>query len=646
MIVPARLKPLLLIPLLSLLYVKMHWMGSDMALYFLPVDDSTQNSVAVKNNNRVDGSNVHEGNEPFHNESIHKGDPVEHQRQSANSQNNVSERVLINEEKAETRNSDISQSAKGDEPTAIDEEKTKNKENDRGAWESLWRHRISSLSDKTKDTSIEERQRLWQPLLDQPPNSNVTHQFAAISELFAAFPPPKDSISLYNTDAYNSLISSILQAHKEGRNFTIVASGGSATAGGGWISVRQEQRYYSKFAGYLNELLPSHQTSNPTVQWIGQGHGFRNSLHTAIFFDSFIPLDTDLLLWEFSINDAITSLNDDELIARSARENLLPWLYQVKRMKQPSKVILIYKWDAEFKVDEKTNRTICRAFDANGSLARQFDFVVGHIHMGNYINELGISECKIYESCPLLRDRCHVTEIGHAAIAFLLINFMNPNRLPSQPQAQDSFIGDSTTDYQWSCGNETEAKLVLKQVMTTMVNSSVEWRSPLGAWTLELPVVDGQVTPRRLEPGPAIGDRNYVGKQDPLRQDRQSTTSLYRCGVNESNSFSLVAPLEPMADVRVVLLTFRIRPVLNTKGIEFRLNGSNMTTNGELVPLQSTIRSSIMNDWRCSLPYPWGNSLDVYVYIFREPQPLVHSIELCTPKKFTRRPQVQSLAFW
>ncbi|CAJ1959834.1 unnamed protein product [Cylindrotheca closterium] len=550
----------------------------------------------------------------LHNDSIQKLFELEYQDQSKNQENNVSDPMMVDE-----------------------------KESDRSLWESLWRHYVpADATNGTKEVPIEERQRLWQPLLD----SNEATQFA-MSDLYAAFPLPQgDTVQRYNEDAYRRLISSILQAQKEGRNFTIVASGGSSTAGGAKPAISQEDRYYSKFAEYLNVLLASNQMQHvpPIIQWVGQGHGFRNSLHTAIFFENFIPADTDLLIWEFSINDVTLSIVDHDLIMTIAKDNFLARLTQVKMMKRPPKVLLIYKWENMFPHDEKTNNVISRAFDAHGTVARKFDFVVGHVHMGSYIDKLKMPECNEYESCPFLADYTHINKLGHLATAFLLLNLMDPRRLDSSSDPNESNL--DSANYEWDCGEETEVKRVLKQTMTTSNNFTTEWRPPLGAWTSELPIFN-QVTQRSLQTGSRMGKFNLIGKQDPLREDRQRATPLYKCNVNESSSFSLRAPLEPMRNVRLVLLTVRIRPVLNTKGIDFRLNRSNITTKGELVPLRAYIRSSIMdNEWRCGLVVPWGDTVDIYVYIFEEPQQLVHSIELCTPKKFTRRPQVQSLAFW
>lgn len=504
-------------------------------------------------------------------------------------------------------------------------------QNDLSEWKRFWNHSIAFT--KTTDMTLGERQRLWKQLEGQTEASTKLFQ-----DLFEAFPIPKDSISLYNYDAANELIATLLQAQRDGRNFTVVASGGSATAGGGNPSVPQELRYYSILTGYLNAILSSsNRNEKPTVKWIGQGHGFRNSLHTAIFFDSFIPSDTDLLIWEFSINDPSIALKKHELILRSARDNLLTWLTRVKRMQNPPKVLLIYQWDPPFHRDN-TTKIASRTFDAHANLARKFDFVVGHVHMAKYIDELEIPNCQTYNRCPILSDHCHISKTGHIATAFLLLNLLNPTM--THEFLASTEIDDDDDSYEWSCGVETKAKRILKEVMTT---SSKEWRPPAGSWTHELPLY----AQGRLIVGPRKGNTHPLGYEDPVRQDRQLATSIYMCdNANQLGSFSVITPLEPLTNVRVVIMTFKNQDLMQTESFRVRLNGSNETTNGELVPVRVKRRAETFAQWQCHVACPWGDSVDVYVYIFEAMQSTVSSMELCTPTIPVPKPKIQSVAFW
>jgi hypothetical protein len=308
-------------------------------------------------------------------------------------------------------------------------------------------------------------------------------------------------------------------------------------------------------------------------------------------------------------------------------------------MTNPPKVILIYKWDPPFHRDTATQKIVSRAFDAHGAMARQFKFVVGHVHLAAYIDELQIRNCQGNNKCPILSDHCHIGKIGHMATAFLLLNFLNPSKV-SEVLPSTADVNIDHANYEWSCGVETDAKRILKEVTTT---ASKEWRAPLGTWTLELPLH----APGRLVDGPRMGNPHPVGAEDPVRSDRQRATSIYMCdNANEVGSFSVVASLEPLRNARVVLLTFRNHDLMDTDSFQVRLNGSSERTKGVLVPVRVKRSADIQEEWRCHFSCPWSHSADVYVYVFDEPQAAVHSMELCTPTIPIPKPKVQSVVFW
>lgn len=60
-----------------------------------------------------------------------------------------------------------------------------------------------------------------------------------------------------------------------------------------------------------------------------------------------------------------------------------------------------------------------------------------------------------------------------------------------------------------------------------------------------------------------------------------------------------------------------------------RLNGSNEITKGGLVPVGVRRNKEFYDQWRCHLSCSWGQSVDVYEYVFEEPQATVHSMDLC-----------------
>lgn len=88
-------------------------------------------------------------------------------------------------------------------------------------WATLWRDSIPEDINTKPDVSLTERAKRWKQLSDQTQASTKHMQ-----DLFASFPLPEDSIVVYNQDPYQELISNLVQAQNEDRNFTIVANGG------------------------------------------------------------------------------------------------------------------------------------------------------------------------------------------------------------------------------------------------------------------------------------------------------------------------------------------------------------------------------------------------------------------------------------
>ncbi|CAJ1959819.1 unnamed protein product [Cylindrotheca closterium] len=541
--------------------------------------------------------------------------------------------------------------------SSFEEEEKEPQDGHSTVWLRIWGSHIAAVDpNEDDDFSIGDNKGLWQRLSSNETSSTLSSKSILI-DLFAAFPRPKqqNSAAVYNKDAYDSLISKLVKSRKQGRNFTIVASGGSTTCGAAkdQPAIPQGERYYSRLAGYLNALLTDYQDDDSTrqqtatVQWIGQGHGARTSLHTAIFFDSFIPVDTDLLLWEFSINDAIDWFGGDpELFRKSLQSDLLVWLEEVSRMKRPAMVMLIYYWNTPYHQNAAANEIVGQAFEAHASIAKEYDFVVGHVNLGSFIDEVYFPGCTRWETCPLLSDKHHASRLGHVLTAYLLLNLLNPSKellLPPGTKEDDDTRSESSI-YEWNCGVETDAKQILKQVLTA---PTIGWKSPLGAWTLDLPAYD-QMTSRQLVAGPRLGDIDLVDKADPIRQDRKRCTTLEYCG-NGGTYFSVIAPIEPMESVQAVLLVLKKhQTVLDTTDVNVILNDSNVTTNGQLVAMRTEKDPSIFRKWPCHFSGGWSSFADTYWYIFEKPQSAVNSMALCIPSnaRIITPPKIQAVAFW
>jgi len=128
----------------------------------------------------------------------------------------------------------------------------------------------------------------------------------------------------------------------------------------------------------------------------------------------FVP-GTDILIWEFAINDcAKTKTFDNKTAEIEMRNILLTWLEQVSRIQpKPPIVILAYLWSNQFRIDSDS-QVYNLAFDTQIEVAKEFDFVVGHINMASYLKELDFGP----ESGRwfFVADANHPTAFGHTAV--------------------------------------------------------------------------------------------------------------------------------------------------------------------------------------------------------------------------------------
>ena len=224
-------------------------------------------------------------------------------------------------------------------------------------------------------------------------------------QLFRTFPSPTstDTLKIYNKKAYHDLIKIFLplspltfqEQNIKHKPITVTSNGGSSTASGGHVP--QKHCYYNKFVDYAHELnltaseVDSQRNKNFNI--ISYGHGFRNSLHSAVFATNFLPPTADILFWEFAINDCRYEYHrgpNNKDVAQ-IRSLMIAWLQEVQKMQpKPPKVILIYLWSTPFKQkqDGNVNNLVFDAHMLETELAVQFDFVVGHVNVASYFDEL------------------------------------------------------------------------------------------------------------------------------------------------------------------------------------------------------------------------------------------------------------------
>jgi len=99
----------------------------------------------------------------------------------------------------------------------------------------------------------------------------------------------------WQSAGFGSALRTLLrQAQKGKSNFTVATLGGSASA----------------FRPNLGDFLRGHldvdlggTTNASRAHSFNPSHGYSGSDWGALFMDSLVPPDTDLLIWEFAIND-------------------------------------------------------------------------------------------------------------------------------------------------------------------------------------------------------------------------------------------------------------------------------------------------------------------------------------------------------
>lgn len=519
-----------------------------------------------------------------------------------------------------------------------DEEEAMTISHQRHSWYTeLWDNAL--LSNKNKIQTKEKASFFNVTLMTQ--YHNVLSKMN-VSELFETFPHPigADVIQIYNTTTYNELIHTFMT---EPKRITICANGGSITSGGGHIKI--EHRYYSKLVEYLKEV---HVNANEAqINMINRGHGHRHSLHSAIFAPSFIPPETDLILWEFSINDNGYGIVTESSVEQE-RSILMAWLSEIERLRShspPPKVILIYLWKRPFNLNDK-GKIETPVYDAHENLGKEFDFVVGHINVASYIDGLQLRSLRKMKQL-FLADMLHPNETGHLIISFLLLNLLkgissstpNMDLLLLDNQEQDyqhdgkSSILDKhhhTEQYMWYCGAENEDKrFVRSQIMqyNSEDNSFRGWRSPLGVSTMEEPQNDIKPGSRQLIFDEISSTSKItLGKQDPLRIDRQKGIALSCCrgdnaSISRYTTVSVPEGSKPMKNVQSLFLGFA-PTITDVEDLKVYIGSveQNRNADGRLIRV-------LNEEWPCF--WSWKDIYTPIWFAFSEEQAKISKIHIC-----------------
>ena len=473
---------------------------------------------------------------------------------------------------------------------------------------------LNEILDRVIRTSIPSPKAIKENVIrEKNPLALNTH------DLFEIFPLPahKDTIQIYNDEAYIELINTL-----SSKNMSITVNGGSSSAGGG--SIEAKNRYYRRFVNFLEELR------NDTSLRIGvtdRSHGGRHSLHSAVFSPNLLPPGTDLLFWEFAINDFAYHHDggSEENRIQQERSMMIAWLREVEKMEpKPPKVILIYLWKGPFDIDEDKN-IVNPVFESHSlkALAKEFDFIVGHVNVAAYLDEQKTMSFEDKKSL-VLSDRTHPNNIGHLITSFLLLNLLKGTGKWSNSIDRDNtnYEADTVEKYTWFCGNNTKNKrFVRDRIVQSDDETSSGWRSPLGALTLEKPFNE-YIRPGSKQLILASNElKKVLGKQDPVRGDRQGSVSIACC--NQSirgnyTSISIPKKTEPMRNVQAVFLGMGIG-FSDMNGMKVYIDSNKEHAKGRLI--------RVPHSWPCF--WNWRDVYDTWWFAFSEEQSKVSTMDFC-----------------
>ncbi|GFH56577.1 hypothetical protein CTEN210_13053 [Chaetoceros tenuissimus] len=436
-----------------------------------------------------------------------------------------------------------------------------------------------------------------------------------VKELFEVFPLPIDNdiIQIYNEETYNDLIDTLST-----KNITIAVNGGSASAGGG--SIKRENRYHSYFTKYLEELR---NDTSFRINVADRSHGNRHSLHSAVFSQNFMPLHTDVLIWEFAINDFgyhhDSGSQEDRI--QQERSMMIAWLQEVEKITpEPPKVILLYLWKAPFDINAD-NKIINPVFDSHSlrTLAKDFDFIVGHVNAAAYLDEQKTITFEEKKSLFLI-DMHHPNNAGHLMISFLLLNLLkSPDKRIDSISHDHSNKSSTVEKYNWFCGNDTEDKRFVRDRIVQSDDSG--WKSPLGTVTLEKP------TNTWIRPGSkqlvftSNEEQKILGKQDPVRGDRRGGVSIACCNHSSRTNYtsiSITKKAEPMENVRAIFLGMG-EGFSDMKEMKVYIDSNNEHVHGRLI--------RVPHSWPCF--WNWRDIYDSWWFAFSEEQSMVSTIDFC-----------------
>jgi hypothetical protein len=354
-----------------------------------------------------------------------------------------------------------------------------------------------------------------------------------LREKALVFPVPepkhKHSMALYNPESLQ-VLSKLKDKIKAGKNITLVISGGSSSA---FVpDGNPNDRFFIQFA---ETYLKSELGAKVTV--IDRAHGSRNSVHSAHLMSSFFPnREIDIVIWEFSINDGN--------FAADVRNGFIMWLRNVAALQSsPPLVILVYLWKSPFAEDDQGS-IICRTYEQHAMLGAEYGFVLGHVKMAAYFDNLDWGFDALNKT--FLADRHHPNALTHHIIARLIAHLFSKATKTHSPLLKR--IPENTTDIEWICETNSTEKIQMQQMFEETKGIAK------GSFTIDVPRNKEKEHPQMLEPvNSAEKNQIMFGYASQGRSDRQYALIVPCCNKSSTLDFDI----SQFNQVRAIMVSMR-----------------------------------------------------------------------------------------
>lgn len=325
-------------------------------------------------------------------------------------------------------------------------------------------------------------------------------------------------LSLYSSDTRKKLIGKLQGTNK--KHFAILANGGSTTAAAGHIL--NDDLFFVRFARYLELMYDI-----PEVTVANMGHGARDSFHSFLMAESFFPNNknnatVDLIVWEFSMNDRLVG------DAVEQRNLLIFWLSKVAQFYAPNPppVVLVYYWTSPLSSNKDDGRVQSDVFYAHDSLGADFDFVLGHVHMGAFVDNLGWEQDAYRQIFLAEQDDHHPNALGHALTTMLMQQLISDGSILPLDRAK------AEPQLEWVCATGTEEQKLLKGVLfdeSLKSKASFIADTPKNDPNLSDGVLEPTYRPNSDTGGDYFWNEVSYGMASDWRSDRHKGVQLPNC---------------------------------------------------------------------------------------------------------------------